>query len=75
MKKRLYSKQNHPDIIITMFNLVYLSCNSPATRKKGIELLKEYRKIVTKEKDKQEIENLLKKYDNVGRNNSKRKKR
>lgn len=75
MKKRLYSNQNHPDIIITIFNLTSLLCESPTTRKKGIELLKQYKKIVTKEKDKQEIERLLKKYDNIGRNRSKRKKR
>lgn len=76
MKKRLYSNQNHPDIIITIFNLASLLCENPVTRKKGIELLKEYKKIVTKDEDKQEIENLLKKYEvNIGRDKSKRKKR
>lgn len=75
MKKRLYSNQNHPDIIITILNLASLSCESPTTRKKGIELLKQYKKIVTKDKDKQIIENLLKKYEtNIGRNKSKKRK-
>jgi tetratricopeptide (TPR) repeat protein len=75
MKKRLYSKQDHPDIILTMFNLTLLLCRSPLTIKRGIELLKQYKKIVTKDKNKQEIEGLLKKYDNVGRDKSKRKKK
>ena len=75
MSKRLYTNQDHPSIILSMFNLASLSCESPATRKKGIELLIEYKKIVTKDEDKQKIERLLKKHDNIGKNNSKRKKR
>jgi hypothetical protein len=47
------------------------SCN----QKKGIELLRQYKKIVTKDEDKQKIENLLKKYEvNIGKNKSKRNK-
>lgn len=75
MKKRLHSNQDHPNIILTMFNLTLLLCRSPLTIKRGIALLKQYKRIVTKDKDKQEIERLLKKYDNVGKNKSKRKKR
>lgn len=75
MKKRLYSNQNHPSIILSMFNLTILLCESPATKKKGIELLKEYKKIVTKQEDKRAIENILKKFEPIiGRNKSKRNK-
>lgn len=74
MRKRLYSNQDHPDIVLSMLNLASLSCESPVTRKKGIELLKQYKKIVTKNEDTQEIEKLLKKYNNVGKDKSKRKR-
>ena len=72
MVKRLYSNQNHPLIVLTMFNLAILLCKSSATKKKGIELLKQYKKIVTKDEDKQKIENLLKKHEvTIGKNKSK----
>ena len=75
MKKRLYSNQDHPDIILTMLNLTLHLCESLSTRRKGVEILKHYKKIVTKEKDKQKIKDRLKKYDSIiGRDKSKRKK-
>ena len=75
MRKRLFHKQDHPDIISSMFNLSVHLCQNQLTKKKGVEILKQYKKIVTEDEDKQKIENLLKKYDNVGRDKSKRKKR
>lgn len=75
MSKKIFPNQNHPKIINIVFNLSDLLCKNPLTRKKGIELLKEYKRIITKDEDKQEIEKLLKKHDNVGRDKSKRKKK
>ncbi len=76
MYKNLFPNQNHPDIISSMINLAFLLCQSLKTRKKGILLLKQYKRIVTKKEDEQEIENLLKMYEtNIGRDKSKRKKR
>ncbi|MFX4278169.1 SIR2 family protein [Aliarcobacter butzleri] len=75
MEKRLYSNQNHPDIIKSMFNFTRILCLNPLKRKNGLEILKKYKKIVTKNEDKLEIERLLKKHDNIGRDKSKRKKR
>lgn len=74
MRKRLYSNQDHPYIITTMFNKSIVLCSNPLNKKEGINLLKKYKKIVTKDEDKLEIERLLKKHDNIGRNKSKRKK-
>ncbi|MDX9901714.1 MAG: tetratricopeptide repeat protein [Aliarcobacter sp.] len=74
--KNLYSNPNHPDLIFIMFNLTFILCKSLSTRKKGIELLKQYKKIVTKDEDKQEIKNRLKEYDSIiGRNKSNRNKK
>lgn len=75
MYKNLHSNLNHPNLILVMFNLTSVLCESPLRRRKGLEILKQYKKIVTEQEDKQEIENRLKKYDNIGRNKSKRKKR
>ncbi len=76
MAKRLFDNQDHPDIILPMINLSIHLCRNPLTKKKGLSLIKQYKKIVTKNEDKQEIENLLKKYEtNIGRDKSKRKKR
>ncbi|MDN5102359.1 SIR2 family protein [Aliarcobacter butzleri] len=75
MRKRLYSNQNHPDIIKSMFRFTRILCLNPLKRKNGLEILKKYKKIVTKNEDKLEIERLLKKHDNIGRDKSKRKKR
>lgn len=74
MRKRLYFNQDHPYIIITMFNKSIVLCSNPLNKKEGINLLKKYKKIVTKDEDKLEIERLLKKHDNIGRNKSKRKR-
>ncbi len=75
MRKRLYSNQNHPVIILSMFNLSLTLCENKARKNEGIKILKEYKKIVTKSEDKQKIDLYLKKYDNIGRDKSKRKKR
>jgi len=75
MRKRLHSNENHPDIIFSMFNLSRRLCGNPSKKKEGVDLLKQYKKIVTKDEDKEIIKNLLKTYDNIGRNKSKRKKR
>jgi hypothetical protein len=75
MAKRLFDNQDHPDIILPVINLSIHLCRNPLTKKKGLDLIKKYKKIVTKQEDKQEIENILKKYDNVGRDKSKRKRR
>ncbi|MDN5103742.1 tetratricopeptide repeat protein [Aliarcobacter butzleri] len=76
MRKRLHSNHNHPEIIKSMFSLTRILCLNPIKRKEGIKILKLYKKTVTKQEEKQEIENLLKKYEvNIGRDKSKRKKR
>lgn len=76
MKKRLYPNQDHPSTIVTMFNLSKLLCLNPLSRKEGVLLLKEYKKIVRKEKDRERISRLLLKYEQpIGRDKSKRKKR
>jgi len=76
MYKRLYSNEGHPSIIFSMFNLSHHLCRSLLTKKKGLDLLKHYKKIVTKQEDKQKIENMLKENEpNIGRDKSKRKKR
>ena len=75
MRKRLYLKQDHPDTILSMFNLSLHLLENVLTKKKGLALLKQYKKIVSKREDKQRIESYLKEYDNIGRNKSKRKKR
>jgi hypothetical protein len=76
MYKRLYSNQEHPDLILNMFSLTSLLCKSPILRKQGFDLLKQYKKIVTKQEDKLKIDNILKENEpKIGRDKSKRKKR
>ena len=76
MGKKLYSNQDHPYLITTMLNLTLLLCRSKSTKQKGVKLLEQYKKIVTKQEDKQKIENILKKFASIiGRDKSKRKKK
>ena len=76
MKKRLYSNQDHPNIMLSMYNLTSTLCKNPLTRRKGLDLLKQYKRIVTKQEDTQKIEKIQKEYDKtIGRNKSKRKRR
>jgi len=76
MRKRLYTNQDHPYIIISMINLSTFVCKNPVSRKQGLELLKQYKKIVTKDTDLQKITQLINRYEpNIGRDKSKRKKR
>lgn len=75
MGKRLFRNQNHPNTISTMFNLSITLCKNPLTKKEGLALVTEYKKIVTEEKDIEKIKAILKKYDSIGKNNSKRKKK
>jgi tetratricopeptide (TPR) repeat protein len=87
MRKKLYPNQDHPDIAQSLNNLGFILekkdfnkglefyTQSFEMKKKGIELLKEYKKIVTKQEDKRAIENILKKFEPIiGRNKSKRNK-
>ena len=58
-----------------MLNLSTLLCKNPISRKQGLELLKQYKKIVTKDTDVQSITRLINRYEpNIGRNKSKRKR-
>lgn len=41
MKKRLFNNQNHPSLVLSMFDLSFLLCTSPVTKKRGLNLLKE----------------------------------
>uniref|UniRef100_UPI0025DD91EC tetratricopeptide repeat protein n=1 Tax=Sulfuricurvum sp. TaxID=2025608 RepID=UPI0025DD91EC len=76
MINKLYPNQDHPDIIFAMINLSTLLCQNPISRKKGVELLKQYKKIATKDTDSQKIKQLINRYEpNIGRDKSKRKKR
>ncbi len=75
MRKRLHQNQDHPDIILSMTNLSILLCRNPISRKQGLELLKQYKKIATKDTDVQSITRLINRYEpNIGRNKSKRKR-
>ena len=76
MNKRLYPNQDHPSAILSMLNLSVLLCKNPVSRKQGLELLKQYKKIVTTDTDLQKIIKMVKHYEaNIGRDKSKRKKR